>query len=123
MIELLADVLLSVILLAAILFGWISVVGLLLFPDIRSRAFTGVRAGLVATGLVTASGVIYGIYKWAGTGEMQYPVYAGAAVLLCVLLVILNLAGSRALCKNPAPTPGSAPGKAAGTRNMAGKKD
>ncbi len=48
MIEFAVDALLYILLLAAIGFGWISVIGLLLFPDIRSRAFTGIRAGIIA---------------------------------------------------------------------------
>lgn len=123
MIELFVDALLYIILLAAILFGWISVVGLLLFPDIRSRAFTGIRAGLIATGLVTAAAIVFGLYKWVETnGAIQYPVYAGAAVLLCVLLMILNWAGSRALCRQAVMVrQGSGP--AAGTGDETGKKE
>ena len=67
------DALLYVLLLAAIGFGGISVVGLLLFPDIRSRAFTGLRAGILATALVTAAGVCYGFFAYMTVGGLQVP--------------------------------------------------
>ena len=68
MIEFAVDVLLYILLLAAIGFGWISVIGLLLFPDIRSRAFTGLRAGILAMTLVTASAICYGLFTWTRDG-------------------------------------------------------
>jgi len=90
MIEFVVDVLLYILLLAAIGFGWISVIGLLLFPDIRSRAFTGLRAGILAMTLVTASAICYGLFTWTRDGGMQYLVLVLAAVLMLVIVVVLN---------------------------------
>ena len=59
----LLDGLITVLLVLAVGFGAISVIGLLLFPDIRSRSFTGLRAGILATALVTGAGVCYGIFS------------------------------------------------------------
>ena len=105
MIEWAVDVLLYILLLAAICFGWISVIGLLLFPDIRSRAFTGMRAGIIAIMLVTAAGICYGLFLWSTTGGMQYLMFVLAAILLFVLVVILNRIAADAICSNVVPVP------------------
>lgn len=90
MIDLLMDILLTLLLLAAIGFAGISLIGLLIFPDIRSRSFTGIRAGIISLALVAAAGVCYGLYTWVVTGEMQYLLFVVAAVLAVILLVVLN---------------------------------
>jgi len=64
MMDLLMDILLTILLLAAIGFGGISLMGLLIFPDIRSRSFTGLRAGILSIALVTAAAIFYGLYSW-----------------------------------------------------------
>ena len=103
MIEFAVDVLLYILLLAAIGFGWISVIGLLLFPDIRSRAFTGLRAGIFAMTLVTASAICYGLFTWTRDGGMQYLVLVLAAALMLVIVVALNRIAADAICRNAVP--------------------
>jgi multicomponent Na+:H+ antiporter subunit G len=99
------DALLYILLLAAIGFGAISVIGLLLFPDIRSRAFTGLRAGILATALVTAAGICYGIFAWITTDGIQYLMYVLAAILMLVLLVFLNRIATDVVCRKTVPLP------------------
>ncbi len=103
MIAWILDVLLYILLLAALGFGAISVVGLLLFPDIRSRSFTGLRAGILAITLVSAAGVCYGIYAWLTVGGMQYLEFAFAAILLLVLVVVLNRIATDVVCRSSVP--------------------
>jgi len=110
MIELAVDAILYILLLAAIGFGWISVIGLLLFPDIRSRAFTGIRAGIIAMTLVTASAICYGLFTWTITGGMQYMMLVLAAVLMLVIVVALNRVAADAICRNAVPV-SSRPGE------------
>jgi multicomponent Na+:H+ antiporter subunit G len=105
MIELAVDAILYILLLAAIGFGWISVIGLLLFPDIRSRAFTGIRAGIIAVTLVTASAICYGLFTWTTDGGMQYMMLVLAAVLMLVIVVALNRVAADAICRNAIPAP------------------
>jgi len=102
------DALLYILLLAAIGFGGISVVGLLLFPDIRSRAFTGLRAGILATALVTAAGVCYGFFAYMTVGGVQYLLFALAAILMLALLVILNRVATGVVCRTAVPILSSA---------------
>ncbi len=110
MIEIAVDAILYILLLAAIGFGWISVIGLLLFPDIRSRAFTGIRAGIIAMTLITASAICYGLFTWTTDGGMQYMVLVFAAVLMLVIVVTLNRVAADAICRNVKPAP-SHPGE------------
>jgi len=103
MIELLVDILLYILLLGAIGFGLISLIGLLIFPDIRSRTFTGMRAGIISLTLVTVAGVCYSLFFWNSTGGFQYLIYLISAVLLSVFLVILNRFIANILCHNTNP--------------------
>jgi len=103
MIEWAVDALLYILLLAAIGFGCISVIGLFLFPDIRSRLFTGQRAGIIALVLVTTAGVCYGLFLSLITSGMQYLLFVIAATLMVVLVGILNRIAADAVCRKAAP--------------------
>jgi multicomponent Na+:H+ antiporter subunit G len=99
------DWLISILLIIAVGFGAISVIGLLLFPDIRSRSFTGLRAGILAMALVTAAGVCYGVFKWVSTGGMQYLLFTLAAILMLILVVGLNRIAADVVCRSSVPVP------------------
>ncbi|MFY9748988.1 MAG: hypothetical protein WAK75_01475 [Methanoregula sp.] len=101
----LLDGLITVLLVLAVGFGAISVIGLLLFPDIRSRSFTGLRAGILATALVTGAGVCYGIFSWITFGgrQVQYLQYTLVAILMLLLVVLLNRVATRVLCHSSVP--------------------
>ncbi|MEN6395146.1 MAG: hypothetical protein ABFC78_01525 [Methanoregula sp.] len=90
MIEWIVDALLYILLFAGVGFGVISVIGLLIFPDTRSRLFTGQRAGIIALVLVTTAGDCYGFFLWFITGGMQYLLFVIATILMVVLVIILN---------------------------------
>ena len=100
---LLLDVMITLLLVAAAGFGAIAVIGLLLFPDIRSRSFTGLRAGILATALVTIAGICYGIFEWFLQGGMQYLEYALSAVLILVLVIVLNRVATGVLRHSSVP--------------------
>ncbi len=97
------DGLITVLLVLAVGFGAISVIGLLLFPDIRSRSFTGLRAGILATALVTGAGVCYGIFSLLTVGGIQYLQYTLVAILMLLLVVLLNRVATRVLCHSSVP--------------------
>lgn len=103
MIELVVDILLYILILAAILFGGISVMGLVVFPDPRSRAFTGVRAGIWAMTLVSLAGICYGLFSWYATEGLQYLVFTLAVVLLLALVILLNRIVTPVICRTAAP--------------------
>jgi len=99
MIDLVMDILLSVLLLAALGFGGISVMGLIVFPDPRSRAFTGIRAGILAMALASLAGICYGLFSWSTTDGVQYVAFTIAAILLLVLVILLNRITASAICR------------------------
>ncbi|MGA7628958.1 MAG: hypothetical protein WCA60_10745 [Methanoregula sp.] len=102
---LILDIILYLLLLAGLGFGAISVIGLLLFPDIRSRSFTGLRAGVLAITLVTIAGASYGIYEWIMSGDIQYQYlfYAIGSILMLVLIVVLNRIAVDIVCRSSIP--------------------
>ena len=103
MIDWLLDLLITLLLLAAVGFGAIAVIGLLLFPDIRSRSFTGIRAGILATALVTIAGICYGVFAWCSFGGLQYLLYSISAILMLVLVIVLNHLATVVLCHAAVP--------------------
>lgn len=103
MIDWVVDVLLYVLLLAAIGFGMISLTGMLIFPDIRSRVFTGIRAALISLLLVTVAGILYGTYLWSVTGGLQYLYYSVSVTCVCVFIIVINRFISGQISKNPVP--------------------
>ena len=99
MMELLMDILRTLLLIAAVGFGAISVIGLLIFPDIRSRSFTGLRAGILSLAFVAAAAVSYGLYTWVVTGELQYLLFTFIAITALVLVFVLNRKADRTFCQ------------------------
>jgi len=98
MMDLLMDILITLLLLAAIGFGGISLMGLLIFPDIRSRSFTGLRAGILSIMLVTAAAICYGLYSWVITGGMQYLVFDLISVIAFGIVVVLDKKAADPVC-------------------------
>ena len=107
MMDLIMDSLLTLLLLAAIGFGGISLMGLLIFPDIRSRSFTGLRAGILSIVLVTAAAICYGLYSWVITGGMQYLVFVLISLIVLGIVVILDRKAADIVCAG-AGFPGTA---------------
>ena len=92
MIEWAVDALLYILLLAAIGFGGISVIGLLLFPDIRSRAFTGLRAGILAITLITALKSAMAFLPGLPTaGSSTFLLVFAAALILFIVVILTGL--------------------------------
>jgi len=109
--SLILDIVISLLLLVAVGFGAISVIGLLLFPDIRSRSFTGLRAGMLAITLTAISGISFGIYQWLELGGLQYAEFAFGACFLLALTIVLNRIATDLVCRDSAPViPASLPG-------------
>jgi multisubunit Na+/H+ antiporter MnhG subunit len=86
---------LYVLLIACVGFAGISVIGLLLFPDIRSRQYTGTRASMISLGAITFAGIVFGMYASSNEGGRQYSDLIIFLIVLVVLLVILNIIAAR----------------------------
>jgi len=94
---LVVDVILYVLLIIGVGFGGIGVLGLLIFPDIRSRMFTGIRATLISCGAIILAGIIYGLFALYTRGGAQYVTFTIHVILLFIILVILNWVAARAI--------------------------
>ena len=100
----LIDGILYLLLLAGIGFGGIGVIGLILFPDKWSRMFTGVRATLISTGLVTLAAVIYGIFSWLSRGGVQYRYFILLSLLLLAVIILMNAVFSSTVLRKKGAT-------------------
>lgn len=98
------DIVLFVLLIASVGFAGIGVIGLLLFPDIRSRQYTGTRASLISVGAITLAGILFGLYVLSIGGGKQYSDFIIFSIVLLVLLVILNVIAARVIQRKSVDT-------------------
>lgn len=87
---LLLDVVLYVLLFVSAGFGVISVIGIWLFPDIRSRQFTGVRAALISFGSISFAVILYCLNATSVHGGFQYLMLGILTIVLAGLVVVGN---------------------------------
>ncbi len=95
----LVDAIIYVLLAVGVVFGGIGIIGLLLFPDIRSRMFTGIRATLISCGAVFLAGILYSLFSLFTRGGIQYTTFAVFAVLFLLLIVLLNRVAARVILR------------------------
>jgi multisubunit Na+/H+ antiporter MnhG subunit len=68
-------------------FGGIGVIGLLLFPDIRSRMFTASRATIISFGTMILAVIMYALYTLQSNGGDQYiTLVFHSVILLCIII-------------------------------------
>jgi multisubunit Na+/H+ antiporter MnhG subunit len=96
----LVDALLWVLLAAGAAFAGIGVIGLLLFPDIRSRMFTSIRATLISCGAIFLAGIIYSLFSVFTQSGTQYTTFTVYAVLFLLLIIILNQIAAREIMQH-----------------------
>ena len=105
--SLVADIIIWALLAGGVGFVALGFVGLLIFPDIKSRQFTASRATLIGIGLVTLSAVLYGINGFLGGSKETYEVLIIHTVFLFAILAIGSIAISR-IIPDLLPVPGAA---------------
>ena len=93
----LVDIILYVLLFIGVGFGGIGVIGLMLFPDIRSRMFIGTRATLISCCAIFLAGIIFSLFSIFTRGGTQYTTFIVYAVLFLILVVFLNQVAARAI--------------------------
>jgi multicomponent Na+:H+ antiporter subunit G len=76
-------------------FGLIGLIGLLLFPDTRSRMYTSVRATLIGIGSAGLAVFIYGLYAQQTSGGNQYVTLILHTLILIVAVATGNYVVSR----------------------------
>lgn len=95
--SLVADIVIVLLLFTGIVFGGISLLGLLIFPDIRSRMYTAIRAGLICAAAIFGGAVVYAAAMLAGPGGEQYATFFFHAVLLAGIIAVGTMIVSRQL--------------------------
>jgi len=90
-----ADILIWLLLAAGICFGALGLFGLVIFPDIRSRMFTAVRATLIGVTAVTVSALVFAVSRFLETNGSQYSALALTTLVLYAIIVIASLVLSR----------------------------
>jgi len=90
-----ADIAIWLLLFAGVGFAGIGLIGLLLFPDIRSRRYTAVRATLIGLSATVLAVILYGVYELQASGGGQYTVLLALAILLAATVFAGNMAVSK----------------------------
>lgn len=93
------DIIIWILLITGVGFGLISLIGLLLFPDTRSRMYTAVRASLICIGVTGLAVITYGLNALQTTGQNQYFTLIFNTILLVLVLTIGNYLVSSTLLK------------------------
>jgi multicomponent Na+:H+ antiporter subunit G len=85
------DSIIFLLLIISVGFGGISVIGLLLFPDIRSRMYTATRASLISVGAITLSVILYALFEIISGGGTQYTNLILHTLVLIIVVVGANV--------------------------------
>jgi multicomponent Na+:H+ antiporter subunit G len=99
--SLVIDIVIWILLITGLGFGLIGLIGLLLFPDTRSRMFTAVRASLISIGATAIAVFVYGFNALQTSGGNQYSVLILRTVLLVIVVIIGNYIVSSTILKKP----------------------
>jgi multicomponent Na+:H+ antiporter subunit G len=85
------DSIIFLLLVLSVGFGGIAVIGLLLFPDIRSRMYTATRASLISASAITLSVIIFSIFIIISGGGSQYGTLVLHTLVLLMVVVAANV--------------------------------
>jgi multicomponent Na+:H+ antiporter subunit G len=85
------DVIIFLLLVISVGFGGISVIGLLLFPDIRSRMYTAMRASLISVSAITLSVILYALFEIISGGDPQYTTLVLHTLVLIIIVMGANV--------------------------------
>jgi len=103
MMQLVWDVLIWIFLATGAGFGALAFLGLLIFPDIRSRMFTATRAVLISVSAITMAGILFGINGFLVTGGSQYATFVIHTLFFYGVVVVANSAIARIILDRTRP--------------------
>jgi multisubunit Na+/H+ antiporter MnhG subunit len=95
--NLIIDLGIFILLILSVGFGGIGVLGLLLFPDIRSRMYTAVRATLISIGTLILSVIIFALFIVLSGGGDQYSALIIHSLALLSVVAVANAIVYRAI--------------------------
>jgi multisubunit Na+/H+ antiporter MnhG subunit len=120
--ELFADIAIWVLLLAGTGFYGISLTGLHMFPDIRSRLFTAFRAASLGSAAILLAVVTYGCTLFLTDGGDQYRTLLVRTFFLGAVLAAGTWGVYRVICQRLSRQPACRSPAAAGPGNNEGKQ-
>jgi multicomponent Na+:H+ antiporter subunit G len=89
------DILIWIFLAAGVGFGALGFFGLLIFPDIRSRMFTAIRAILISATATAVAVILFGINGFLVSGESQYVTLIIHTLFFYGVVVVANVSTAR----------------------------
>lgn len=84
------DAVIYILLVISVGFGGIGVIGLLLFPDIRSRMYTAFRATVISVSAIILSVILYGVSLFVSDGGDQYITLILHSLILLIIVAAAN---------------------------------
>lgn len=97
------DILIWISLTIGVGFGMLGFLGLLIFPDIRSRMFTAIRATLISVSAITVAVIIFGINGFIVTGGSQYVTLIIHTIFFYGVVVVANISITRVILERTRP--------------------
>ena len=105
--SLVIDLIIWILLIVGVGFGLISLIGLLLFPDTRSRMYTAIRASLIGIGATGIAVFIYGLNVLQTSGGNQYFTLLLHTVVMVLVVAMGNYVVSRTILEKTRPISGN----------------
>jgi len=85
------DALIYILLVFSVVFGVLGAIGLLLFPDIRSRTYTATRASLISFGAMVLAVILYALFMFVSSGSDQYVILIFHILILLCIVIVANV--------------------------------
>ena len=87
----LVDAPIFILLILSVGFGGIGVIGLLLFPDIRSRMYTATRATVISISAMVFAVIFYAFFMLIDRGGDQYFTLIFHILILLGIVIVANV--------------------------------
>ena len=84
------DAVIYILLVISVGFGGIGVIGLILFPDIRSRMYTAFRATVIGISAIILSVILYAVSLFVSGGGDQYFTLILHSLFLLIIVAVAN---------------------------------
>jgi multisubunit Na+/H+ antiporter MnhG subunit len=84
------DAIIFILLVLSIGFGAIGVIGLLLFPDIRSQMHTAFRAAMISISTMIFAVILFALSIFWSSGGDQYIILILHALVLLIIVAVSN---------------------------------
>jgi len=97
------DAAIVILLVISVGFGGIGMIGLLVFPDIRSRMYTATRAPVISIGAMVLAVILYAFARFLDGGEEQYITLILHILILLSIVIVANVLMHRTILERNKP--------------------